>query len=586
MLFLQLLFAVAANAAFSLPKTDLALLGPVYEAQLDPSANAFAKAATQASEAVQEALTTANTSYGLLDTKGTSFSASVFIVGSDKPLFEYHFEAPELNGSYTKGNLTEDTVYRTGSLAKLFTMYVWMVDIGDTVFNDPITKYVPELLVAAQISSKEQFSTNWSEVTIGALASQISGIGNNFHTGDLAITGFGIPPTADDTLLGYPPLNGETVPQCNFYGPQKTCTRQQFLQGVIEHPPVYPSYTTPVYSNIAFAILALAYEEITKVPFDVGFSRVYNHKLGLSSTTPRQPPQDANAIIPRNESFSLFSYDLGLEAPAGGQYTSTKDMRIIGQSILSSKLLPSYITRRWMKPSTFTSQWDMAVGAPWEIYRKEIVANTIIDAGRIVDTYSKSGDVGAYSTYIGLVPDYNIGMTILAAGDAPGNSVYAIRDLLVDIYYPAAEAAAKEKAEKAFLGTFAAKDRNSSITLTVDGGPGIAITSWVSNGTDFLAGILAPYSDFRLFPTELSASTGDDGLTYYLYHLNSLQQNGEPFMQDFWSVFNNQWIMLDTLDYNNLATDAFVIGFDKQDVVQSVRCQALRSDMYRSGYSS
>lgn len=51
-----------------------------------------------------------------------------------------------------------------------------------------------------------------------------------------------------------------------------------------------------------------------------------------------------------------------------------------------------------------------------------------------MDTYSKSGDVGAYSTYIGLVPDYNIGMTILAAGDGPGPSVYAIRDLLVDIY--------------------------------------------------------------------------------------------------------------------------------------------------------
>jgi hypothetical protein len=72
--------------------------------------------------------------------------------------------------------------------------------------------------------------------------------------------------------------------------------------------------------------------------------------------------------------------------------------------------------------------------APWEIYRKEVPANTIIDAGRIVDTYSKSGDVGAYSTFIGLVPDYNIGVTVLAAGDAPQSSVYAIRDLLVDIY--------------------------------------------------------------------------------------------------------------------------------------------------------
>ena len=155
--------------------------------------------------------------------------------------------------------------------------------------------------------------------------------------------------------------------------------------------------------------------------------------------------------------------------------------------------------------------------------------------------------------------------------------------MLTEGQYPAAEAAAKEKAQRAFSGTFAAKDRNSSITLTVDGGPGVTITNWVSNGTDFLAGILAPYSDFRLYPTELSASTGDDGLTYYLYHLNSLQQNGEPFTQDFWSPYNNEWIMVDALDYNNLATDAFTIGFDKQGVVQSVRCQALRSDMYRSG---
>lgn len=145
MLLLQLVFAVAGYAAFSLPKTDLALLGPVYRAQLDPSADAFTKAATQAAEAVQKAVTSGNTSYGVLDTKGTSFSASVFIVGSDTPLFEHHFEAPELNGSYTKGNLTENTVYRTGSLAKLLTMYLWMVDIGDHVFSDPITKYIVSL---------------------------------------------------------------------------------------------------------------------------------------------------------------------------------------------------------------------------------------------------------------------------------------------------------------------------------------------------------------------------------------------------------------------------------------------------------
>ncbi|KAH8691668.1 beta-lactamase/transpeptidase-like protein [Talaromyces proteolyticus] len=521
--------ATSANAAFSFPKTYLALLGPVYQAQLNPSANAFVNAEAQARKAVQQAVSTGNTSYGVLDTTDTSFSASVFI-------------------------LTEETIYRTGSMAKLLTMYIWMVDIGDDVFNDPITKYIPELAHAANSSTYTPFSVNWREVIIGALATVLHCIFkfHTVHTGDLALTTFTLPPVAEDVLLGYPPLN-ETVPQCNFYGPQKTCSRKQLLDGVIQHPPVYPSYITPVYSNLAIAILALAYEEITGIPFDAGFSRIFNEKLGLSSTY-RYPPPGADAIIPHNDSFSLFSSDLGLEAPAGGEYTSTKDLRVIGQSILSSALLPSYITRRWMKP-------------------RKVQANTIINAGR---------DVGKYSTFIGLVPDYNIGMTILAAWNAPDSSVYAIRDTIVDIFYPAAETATKEKSEKAFTGTFAANDRNSSITLAIEGGLGVAITSLVSNGTDFLTGILAAYSDFRLYPTEQHTSRGRDGLTFYLYHLNSLQQNGEPFTQDFSAVFNNEWLMVDSLNYINLATDTFTIGFDKQGVVQSVRCQALRSTMYRS----
>ena len=60
--------------------------------------------------------------------------------------------------------------------------------------------------------------------------------------------------------------------------------------------------------------------------------------------------------------------------------------------------------------------------------------NTIINASRIVDTYTKSGDIGVYSTYFGLVPDYNIGITVLAAGDSPNRQVPPIRGTLVDIF--------------------------------------------------------------------------------------------------------------------------------------------------------
>lgn len=62
----------------------------------------------------------------------------------------------------------------------------------------------------------------------------------------------------------------------------------------------------------------------------------------------------------------------------------------------------------------------------------------------------------------------------------------------------------------------------------------------------------------------------------------TLDNNGEPGQADPWDEFNDYWIQLDGYDYNDLATDAFVVGFDVDGVVQSVASQALRSTYYRS----
>lgn len=134
--------AGATYAAALLPKVDLALLGPIYQAAANGSSQAFADARTQAIEAINQIISSGLSSYGPFDRHGTSFSVSVFSGKEDAPLFEYHFEASELNGSYTKGRLTENTIYRTGSLGKLMTVYTWLVNIGDSVFSDPITKYI------------------------------------------------------------------------------------------------------------------------------------------------------------------------------------------------------------------------------------------------------------------------------------------------------------------------------------------------------------------------------------------------------------------------------------------------------------
>ena len=245
---------------------------------------------------------------------------------------------------------------------------------------------------------------------------------------------FGSPTSKDAIENGYPPLPNGGLP-CDLYGDDlPTCSRAQFLQGLIEHPPVNHPYYTPSYSNVAYAILGLAYENITGVSWAEATDNVFNDKLGMPSTTARLPADGYDAVIPYNDSFALFTWDIGLDGPAGNQYTSTKDLRTWGQAIYTNKLLDPVTTRKWMKPVTFTSRWTSAVGAPWEIYRIALPIDKLTDASRIVDSYTKGGDVGQYSTMFALVPDYEIGWSVMAAGVAPGDQKNAVRLMLVDSF--------------------------------------------------------------------------------------------------------------------------------------------------------
>lgn len=72
--------------------------------------------------------------------------------------------------------------------------------------------------------------------------------------------------------------------------------------------------------------------------------------------------------------------------------------------------------------------------APWEIRRLPVLADTKYNTSRIVDIYSKAGDIGQYSTFFGLVPDHKIGISVLAAGDNPTLQVLPLKDLVLDIF--------------------------------------------------------------------------------------------------------------------------------------------------------
>ncbi|KAI6367754.1 hypothetical protein MCOR25_004830 [Pyricularia grisea] len=63
---------------------------------------------------------------------------------------------------------------------EVFTVLVLLAVVGEAVWNDSITKYVPELAAlvekAADVPAESTWSPDWEEITIGALAGQTSGI--------------------------------------------------------------------------------------------------------------------------------------------------------------------------------------------------------------------------------------------------------------------------------------------------------------------------------------------------------------------------------------------------------------------------
>ncbi|KFY97341.1 hypothetical protein V500_02107 [Pseudogymnoascus sp. VKM F-4518 (FW-2643)] len=212
-------------------------------------------------------------------------------------------------------------------------------------------------------------------------------------------------------------------------------------------------------------------------------------------------------VVPLNDTTSLYSLNLTYGGAAGGYYSSTADMRTLGRAILSSTLLPAPLTRRWMKPHTFTANSAMLVGAPWEIYKAPL-------AERDVWMYTKGGDVGAYSTNFALLPDYGIGFTVLAAGGDPHQVTTIVSDIVAAIGVSAFQKAAKEEAEIVYAGTYhgidsgTAANESDILVLTVDSNPGLLVSSWSINGTDIISAFRAVGYQVRLNPSGLVSKKG------------------------------------------------------------------------------
>ncbi|KAK3944610.1 beta-lactamase/transpeptidase-like protein [Diplogelasinospora grovesii] len=498
MLTTNLLLALASGTAVAAVQQHCPPLGPVLPAPVNPSAN----------PAVSAALSAINTKFQSLVSKFNISAASIAAtsIHEDKPLFELHYTPPSL-ASRGVQKVDSNSIYRIGSLSKVFTalavLKLCKVDLDDTV-----TKYLPQLkdLKKEQEVNNDITTVHWDQITLGALASHMAGIGADLAT-DLA--DFPAPWTA----LGLPNLTttqDAELPHCAGLFGLPPCNETDFYATFGRRPPVYAPFTNPVYSNIGFAILGLVVEAVSNQTFtDFVQTQVFD-VAGMNGSS-LSKPDDARGVIPVDDGW--WNASLGVEGPAGGFYSTTSDLLAFGSAILTNKFLAPVKTRKWLKPVTFTSSHGFAMGAPWEILRSDSVTTD----GRVVNFYTKSGDVGEYHGQLCLVPDYDFVISVLVAGSETSSDMTEIMlSQIIKELAPAFEQAGKAQAQTDFGGSYSDAASNSTLVLSLDDGPGFAVSKWIVRGVDVVAnypkynaggggGGSATVTTARLYPTNLEA---------------------------------------------------------------------------------
>lgn len=175
LIFAALLVTVSTQETDNITFSACPLIGTYYPPPtISKSSRAFSQLASTFTDVFDELIKDGGSEkYGSIMPNTTSFSVVLFggsdSLREDPIFFEYHYTSP-MDQSVTGKNLTASTKFPVGDVTMVFTVYAWLVDKGEQ-WEESITKYLPELA-----GIKGPFTVPWEDVTIGALAGQMSGL--------------------------------------------------------------------------------------------------------------------------------------------------------------------------------------------------------------------------------------------------------------------------------------------------------------------------------------------------------------------------------------------------------------------------
>ncbi|KAH6697266.1 beta-lactamase/transpeptidase-like protein [Plectosphaerella plurivora] len=550
------LLGAGVNAATATPR-ECPPLGPVLPPPRHPSENPLVQGTV---ELLREAFTA---SFGF---QHSAVSVGVRSMYEDEPLLDFHHTPPDEGAKRGAKTVTAKTVYRIGSVTKVFTVLaaLQLAEEGKLRMDDPVGKWVKGLEGG---KGEEMDVVRWEEVTLDGLATHLAGIGADLFLDFAAVPG-------DWEALGLPKIPEDVKrPDCSGIGNARPCTFEDLIDAMRDRrPPIHPTYTSPVYSNVGISLVGLSVEAAGGKAYEDIIKANIFEPAGMKNSFMGVPGVRDDLFIPTNSTDHMV--DIGIMDTAGSMNSNTEDQLAFMTAILKNKLLSPSGTRRWLRPASFLSGWAATVGAPFEMYRLDDVTPD----KRIIDIFTKGGDIIDYHTIIAMIPEFGISLSIMVAGpETAGLFPQLLLSDTLKTLIPALDQAAKDEAKQRFVGEYVDEASNSRLVISQDKGSGLLLTDWVMRGFKVLPNLdkydfLNPnkpdtgpkFSSARLYPAGLENKKRASWRASLplLTDEQARLVDGKAAWKDAHCI---GWLGQDRKTYNYVALDHFDFVFGGQD---------------------
>ena len=303
-------------------------------------------------------------------------SLSVGVVRGDGLVYS---KALRIADRAAKRDATPETLYRIGSISKVFTATLLAVLRDQEVvrLDDPVAKYLP---ADAKLPTDPRGA---AAITLRHLAT---------HSSGLPRQPINLKAKNGDPYGGYSP--------------------EQLIEGLKTTKLAFPTGADCIYSNLGVGLLGHALERAAKDSYDKLLQKHIFEPLGMKSSDVR-----LNDDLKRNFAVGYeekdaekvaVDWDLGALAPAGGIASNVPDLA----KFLSLQLKAGQADVKPIRGGTLTelhtpqrilNDWRLGVGLGWHISH---------DA-KLGDIVWHNGGMAGYHSYMAFVTEKNIGVIVL-----------------------------------------------------------------------------------------------------------------------------------------------------------------------------